>query len=292
VKENFLRKGILQVFASFSCCQISFLAQASGTREPKGIWREPLTQSLQGRLAVITGAGGGIGTVMVERFQAAGARVIACDVSHESLASLDVPHKEVFDLQSSQECRAACARIQAGGTARHRGQQCRLHPRGNPRRGDERAWDFELGVNLTGARNFTAPFLEPMMARGSGAFVFIASVNALAHFGNPAYAAAKAGLVAYARAIATECGRRGIRANAICPGSVRTHAWDHRIEKDPGILDKVSRLYPIGRMVEPVEVADAAVFLASPLAAGITGVALPVDGGLTAGNLPFIEAIA
>jgi len=116
-------------------------------------------------------------------------------------------------------------------------------------------------------------------------------VNAPAHIGNPAYAGAKAGLVAYARVIATECGAYGIRSNAICPGSVRTHAWDHRIEKDPQILEKVSRLYPIGHMVSPVDVANAAVFLASPLSAGITGVALPVDGGLMAGNLPFIEAI-
>jgi enoyl-[acyl-carrier-protein] reductase (NADH) len=97
--------------------------------------------------------------------------------------------------------------------------------------------------------------------------------------------------VAYARAIATECGAYGIRSNAICPGSVRTHAWDHRIAKDPHILEKVSRLYPLGHMVSPIDVANAAVFLASPLSAGITGVVLPVDGGLTAGNLPFIDAI-
>jgi NAD(P)-dependent dehydrogenase (short-subunit alcohol dehydrogenase family) len=260
-------------------------------REPEGIWSEPLTQNLEGRLAVITGAGGGIGAIMVERFQAAGARVIACDISSEALASLDVAHKEIFDLRNPEECHAACGRIQEAGLPDIVVSNAGYTRAETLDQVDEQTWGFELSVNLTGVRNFTAPFLEPMMARGSGAFVFISSVNALAHYGNPAYAAAKAGLVAYARAIATECGRRGIRANAICPGSVRTHAWDHRIEKDPGILGKVSRLYPIGRMVEPVEVADAAVFLASPLASGITGVALPVDGGLTAGNLPFIEAI-
>ncbi|SER53595.1 Enoyl-(Acyl carrier protein) reductase [Faunimonas pinastri] len=96
----------------------------------------------------------------------------------------------------------------------------------------------------------------------------------------------------YARALATEYGRDGIRANAICPGSVRTAAWDHRIEKDPDIIARVSRLYPLGRLVEPTEVANAAVFLASPLSSGITGTALPVDAGLTAGNLSFIEQIA
>ncbi|WP_414470823.1 SDR family oxidoreductase [Microvirga sp. M2] len=251
-----------------------------------------MKNSLEGRLAVITGAGGGIGVTMVERFRDAGARVVACDVSAEALAGLDVAHREAFDLGDADACRTACARIQervglpdivvsnAGYTRAETLEQV-----------DDRAWNFELDVNLNGARNFTAPFLEPMKARGSGVFVFIASVNALAHFGNPAYAAAKAGLVAYARAIATECGRHGIRSNAICPGSVRTHAWDHRIEKDPGILDKVSRLYPLGHMVTPADVANAAVFLASPFSAGITGVALPVDGGLMAGNLPFIDAI-
>lgn len=248
--------------------------------------------SLQGQLAVITGAGGGIGITMVRCFQEAGARVVACDVSEEALASLDVPHKEFFDLGDGDACRAACERIQAkiglpdivvsnaGYTRAETLEQV-----------DDRAWNFELDVNLNGARNFTSPFLQPMKTRGSGVFVFISSVNALAHFGNPAYAAAKAGLVAYARAIATECGVHGIRSNAICPGSVRTHAWDHRIEKDPNILEKVSRLYPLGHMVAPVDVANAAVFLASPLSAGITGVALPVDGGLMAGNLPFIDAI-
>lgn len=251
-----------------------------------------MANSLEGRLAVITGAGGGIGATMIRCFQEAGARVVACDVAENVLGALDVDHREFFDLSDADACRQACERIQsrvglpdiivsnAGYTRAETLDQV-----------DDHAWNFELDVNLNGARNFTAPFLESMKARGSGVFVFISSVNALAHFGNPAYAAAKAGLVAYARAIATEYGIHGIRSNAICPGSVRTHAWDHRIEKDPQILEKVSRLYPLGHMVAPVDVANAAVFLASPLSAGITGVTLPVDGGLTAGNLPFIDAI-
>ena len=85
-----------------------------------------------------------------------------------------------------------------------------------------------------------------MRARGAGAIVFIASVNALAHYGNPAYSAAKAGLLAYCRAIATEDGRHGIRANAICPGSVRTAAWDHRLERDPEAMRTAARYLPAG----------------------------------------------
>ncbi len=249
-------------------------------------------KSLEDQLVVITGAGGGIGVTMVQRFREAGARIVACDVSAEALGDLDAAHKEVFDLGNPDACKEACARIQTSAGLPDVIISNAGHTRAETlEQVDDRAWNFELDVNLNGARNFTAPFLDPMKARGSGVFVFISSVNALAHFGNPAYAAAKAGLVAYARAIATECGRYGIRSNTICPGSVRTHAWDHRIEKDPGILDKVSRLYPLGHMVTPDDVANAAVFLASPLSAGITGVTLPVDGGLMAGNLPFIDAI-
>ena len=130
-----------------------------------------------------------------------------------------------------------------------------------------------------------------MKARGSGALVFISSVNALAHFGNPAYAAAKAGVNVFARAIAVECGRAGLRANAVCPGSIRTPAWTHRLARDPAVMDKLQRLYPLQRVVEAREVAEAVAFLASDRASGITGVSLPVDAGLTAGCLPFIDDV-
>src|SRR5690606_10877717 len=100
------------------------------------------------------------------------------------------------------------------------------------------------------------------------------------------------GLNAWMRALAVEEAPHGIRANAIAPGSVRTPAWDHRLARDPQIAGSVARLYPLGRLVEPQEVARAAAFLASPAASGITGVTLPVDGGILSGNLPFLEQIA
>ena len=74
--------------------------------------------------------------------------------------------------------------------------------------------------------------------------------------------------------------------------SIRTAAWDHRIEADPTIMDSLSRLYPLGRLVTPEEVANAALFLASPMASGISGAALNVDAGLLGANLPFVEAIS
>jgi NAD(P)-dependent dehydrogenase (short-subunit alcohol dehydrogenase family) len=133
--------------------------------------------------------------------------------------------------------------------------------------------------------------MQAMVERGYGCFVFISSVNALLHFGNPAYAAAKAGINAFARAIAVEYGHKGVRANVVCPGSIRTPAWDHRIQQDPQVLEKLKRLYPLGRIVNVEEVAEAVAFLASDRASGITGTILPVDAGLTAGCRPFIEDI-
>ena len=149
---------------------------------------------------------------------------------------------------------------------------------------DASAWEREIAINLTGTYNVVAPVLAQMRA-GGGAIVLVASVNGLGHYGNPAYSAAKAGMLAYARAIAVEHGRDNIRANCVCPGSVRTPAWDHRLAANPALLGEVSKHYPLGRLVTPEEVANAVLFLASPLSAGITGTALVVDVGLTAGNL-------
>ncbi len=132
---------------------------------------------------------------------------------------------------------------------------------------------------------------QAMASRGHGVFVFISSVNGLLHFGNPAYAAAKAGINAFARGIAVEFGRKGVRANVVCPGSIRTPAWDHRIAQDASVLERLQRFYPLGRIVDTREVAETVAFLASDRASGITGAILPVDAGLTAGCRPFIEDI-
>ncbi|WP_062113104.1 SDR family oxidoreductase [Aureimonas sp. AU40] len=247
-------------------------------------------------LVVITGACGGIGAALVERFGRSGARLVLCDLDPAALERVTHPAVALrlgFDLADPAACRAATARIErdvgvpdifvsnAGWT---RAETLATT--------DDEAWRHELAVNLTGTRDLATPLLGAMRARGSGAFVFVSSVNALGHYGNPAYSAAKAGLLAYMRAIAVEAGPDGVRANAVCPGSVRTPAWDHRFAEKPDLLGRIAPLYPLRRMVTPQEVAEAVFFLASPLSSGITGVALPVDAGLGAGNPTFVEAIS
>lgn len=246
----------------------------------------------EGKAVVVTGAGGGLGSALVALMAERGARVIGCDQSSEAVGSPQLASRYVFDLLDQASIEASIAAIldkdgvpdilinNAGWTRAE--TLSALTPD---------SIEHELDLNLTGVMNFADPLVKAMAARGSGSIVFISSVNALAHFGNPAYAAAKAGINAYARSIAVELGRSGLRANVVCPGSIRTAAWDHRLAKDPDILGKLQRLYPLGRIVNATEVAEAVAFLASDRASGISGVVMPVDAGLTAGCLPFIDDI-
>lgn len=248
---------------------------------------------LEGKSVVITGAGGGIGEVLVDTFLAAGAKVIACDRGGAVFKAASQLHGTVFfDLTDSAATREAAASLVGSF-----GVPDILVSNAGFTRGDyfelvtEQLWRDELELNLTGVRNFADPLIAAMIGRSGGTQVFIATINGLAHYGHPAYSVAKAGLIAYMKAIAVEHGRRGIRANAVCPGSVRTAAWDHRIAEQPDLMERATRYYPLGRLVTPQEVANATLFLASPLSSGITGATLAVDGGLAAGNVRFVDDI-
>lgn len=247
---------------------------------------------LDGKTVLISGAGGGIGQSLVAAFRAAGASVVGADRDAAMLQDHELSARLLFDQADARATRAAVMDY----LATHGAPDAVISNAGFTRAEhldqlDDDVWAAELAINLNGAYAMTDPIVAAMAARGSGSLVFISSVNALGHYGNPAYSAAKAGLIAYARAIAVERGGQGVRANVICPGSVRTPAWDHRLEADPTLLDNVLPHYPLGRMVLPVEVANAAVFYSSAAASGITGTVLPVDAGLTAGNLRFVDEV-
>ncbi len=247
----------------------------------------------EGRRVVITGAGGGIGRSLTEIFATCGATVVACDIEGADLSMPAVAETHHFDLLDDAAVERAANEIITNGPPAAVISNAGWTRAETLADVSPQALSQELDLNLRSAALFSQALLPAMRNQPEGAaFVFISSVNALAHFGNPAYAAAKAGLLAWMRALSTEEAGNGVRANAIAPGSVRTPAWDHRIANNPHIAESVARLYPAGRLVEPVEVANAAAFLASPLASGITGATLPVDGGLLSGNLPFLQQIA
>lgn len=247
---------------------------------------------LKAKRVVITGAGGGIGAALVKAFADHGAVVIGCDKAADTDEPIAPDHLEVFDLLDPASIGKGAENI----LARYGAPDCLVNNAGWTRAElmqdvTPEAIERELQLNLAGVMQFTQSLLPAMVERRAGSIVFVSSVNALLHFGNPVYAAAKAGIEAYSRAVAVEYGGDGIRSNAVSPGSTRTHAWDHRLEAEPHLLARVTRLYALKRMVTPEEVANAVIFLASPLSSGITGVTLPVDAGATAGFIPFIDTV-
>jgi NAD(P)-dependent dehydrogenase (short-subunit alcohol dehydrogenase family) len=146
-------------------------------------------------------------------------------------------------------------------------------------------WSRLVAGNLNGAYYCAHAVLAAMKARRAGVIVNIGSVNGLSALGDPAYSAGKAGMISLTQALALEYGRYGIRANIVCPGTVRTPVWEERVRRHPEILEQLRRWYPLGRVADPIDIANAVGFLASDAAAAITGAVLPVDCGLTAGNI-------
>ena len=248
--------------------------------------------NFDGSRVLVTGAGGGIGSVLTARFAALGARVVACDLAGADLSAAHIAERHLFDLRDAGDVAAAAKAIVGNGPPAIVISNAGWTRQDTLDLTTPEGMAAEMSANFTGAAQLTHALL-PAMRAGSGnrAFVFVASVNALSHHGNPAYSAAKAALMAWMRGIAVEEGRHGIRANAVIPASVRTNAWVYRLAADPAVMDRVSALYPLGRIVTPDEVANAVLFLASAAASGITGASLTVDCGLMAGNLPFLDAI-
>jgi meso-butanediol dehydrogenase/(S,S)-butanediol dehydrogenase/diacetyl reductase len=142
---------------------------------------------------------------------------------------------------------------------------------------DEETLEQNLALNLKSAVFCTKAVLPHMISKEQGSVVYISSINAmLGGFGQTAYASAKAGLHSLVQTLTSDYSRHGLRFNVICPGSI-SESWTARI-----VMKRLEKRYPLKRLGEPADVAHAVLFLASDEASWITGVVLPVDGGITA----------
>jgi NAD(P)-dependent dehydrogenase (short-subunit alcohol dehydrogenase family) len=248
----------------------------------------------QDRVVLITGAGSGIGRVTAQAFASEGAVVAVTDIDEaaatETAAMTPGSFALRLDVTDAQGIRDALAEIQD----RHgpidvlinNAMICSDTP--FTEMSDE-AMLRELNVDLAGAMRLTRAVLPGMVTKGGGVIVNLSSVNGVQYLGQIVYSAAKAGLISFTKAIAAEFGRHGIRCNAVAPGTIATPVWKRRMERNPAVLDRLVRFYPLGRVGQSEDVADAVLFLASEQASWITGITLPVDGGLLAGNVSIAE---
>jgi NAD(P)-dependent dehydrogenase (short-subunit alcohol dehydrogenase family) len=250
-----------------------------------------------GKTVLITGAAGGIGQTMVAVFAGRGANIIALD-RDEAVAGLQFDGAAgasvvpcIADIsQPGQLARALGTAREIAGPVHVLINNAGYSGASNLETTTGEIWEKDIGINLNGAYFCIRAVLEDMKEHG-GAIVNIGSVNGVMSLGDPAYSAAKAGLVSLTKAVAMEYGRFGIRSNMVAPGTVRTPIWDHRVKKNPEIFENLLKWYPLRRVAEPVDIANAAAFLASPQAAAITGAILPVDCGLMAGNIVLSREI-
>ncbi|PXW22434.1 SDR family oxidoreductase [Paraburkholderia caballeronis] len=244
-----------------------------------------------GRVVLVTGACGGIGSALCRRFVDAGDTVLALDRDAAGVNALaaELGGAQVEPLAADVADAAAVHDAVARAVAARGPVDVAVANAGGAlgttlAHTDAAAWRRDVELNLNGTYYTVEAVRASMIERRTGVLVLVGSVNGLTALGHPAYSAAKAGLVSFTKALAIELGQYGIRANIVCPGTVKTPAWRARVERNPDVFEQLKKWYPLGDVATPDDIADAVQFLASPLARVITGVALPVDAGLMAGN--------
>lgn len=245
---------------------------------------------MTGPVAVVTGAAGDIGRAIARRLSDSHAVVALIDIDADALgkaiemlgnASCFVP--VVADVTDTAGVAALATRVAALGLVTTLVNNAGAARAVSLHDTTPEIWRQDAVLNLE-ASFLMFRALEDQLKASHGSLINIASVNGMAVFGHPAYSAAKAGLIHLTRLIAVEYGKFGIRANTVAPGTVRTQAWEARAAANPQVFEEAKRWYALRRIASAEDVANAVFFLASEQAAAITGVCLPVDCGLTAGQ--------
>jgi len=241
---------------------------------------------LGGKNAVITGAGGGIGQALARAFAAEGVRVVLLDRTEERTRALaDELGNGAFvltcDLSKSDEITAAATAVEAEGGADILVNNAGILRPGPLESVSESDWSAMLSVNLNGYLAAAQAFGRGMIERGSGTLVHVASIAGThPQPSSGAYSASKAAILMLSRQLAYEWGPKGIRSNTVSPGLVRT-PLSESFYRDAEVKAKREAMVPLGRIAEPKDMADVALFLASPRASYVSGQDIVVDGGLS-----------
>jgi NAD(P)-dependent dehydrogenase (short-subunit alcohol dehydrogenase family) len=242
---------------------------------------------LSGKVAVITGAARGIGRATMEVFLAEGARVVAADLDATTLAEVAGDAVTVVgDVSVEDDARAMIeAAVSAYGRIDVLVANAGVIPLSTIDQTSAADWDHVMAVDGRGMFLTCKYAIEHMARQCSGSIVLLSSISGQrGQVGQAAYGPAKYVATGLTHHLAVEWAARGIRVNAVAPGTIRTEAVVSLLETAEGqaYVEEIEGRHPIGRLGEPREVAEAIAFLASDAASFITGAVLPVDGGYLA----------
>jgi NAD(P)-dependent dehydrogenase (short-subunit alcohol dehydrogenase family) len=248
---------------------------------------------LQNHIAVVTGAGSGIGRAIAAGYAREGARVVLLDINAKAAAEAAKEIREAsgkaesfaLDVTSRDNCIAIAKEVAAKvGPVSILVNNAGINRR-NAFTGDAEAvlkdWQDIMAINLNGVFNVTHAFLEPLRAT-KGRIVNIGSIQSFMHVrtpNSPAYTTSKHGVLGFTRALAAELGKFGVRVNAIGPGLIETALNATVRANDPALVKIFMDHTPLGRAGQPEDIVGPAIFLASDLSSYVTGSIVMADGG-------------
>ena len=250
-----------------------------------------MSNRLQGKVALVTAAGQGIGRAIAEAFSNEGGKVVATDVAEDKVRGLKAAKRIKLDVRAQENVDAVAKTVASEFGALDILVNCAGYVHnGSILECGDRDWDFSFDLNVKSMHRTIKAFLPGMLEKKSGSIVNISSaVSSIRGVPNRyAYGATKAAVIGLTKAIAADFIKQGIRCNAICPGTIESPSLEERIatlSKQTGRSIQVVRQsfidrQPMGRLGTAQEVAELAVFLASDEASYITGQPHLVDGGM------------
>lgn len=248
---------------------------------------------VDGKIALVTGAGSGIGRATALVFAREGAKVVVADVvvdgGEETVRLIKAAGGEAIFVKADMAKAAEVETMVQKAVATYGRLDCAHNNAGiegaTGRTADyrEEDWNRVISINLTGVWLCMKYEIAQMLKQGGGAIVNTASDAGLLGVPQmPAYVASKHGVVGLTKTAALEYAKSGIRVNAVCPGVIKTPMVERITAQRAGRAERMAAAEPVGRMGKPEEIAEAVVWLCSEAASFVTGLPMPVDGGIAA----------